>query len=107
MSVKMADMTYGRNVDGRKKLVSDLSNDIDKAAKKMTGESLKNVKDVVKKYWSGADANKFISELESKAKNAANKCKKYKEIVESNLTTDAKSFTSFQDKNANDIAGIK
>ena len=35
------------------------------------------------------------------------KCKKYKEIVESNLTTDAKSFTSFQDKNANDIAGIK
>ena len=62
-------------------------------------DKLTEINNAVKKYWVGADADKFVSQLKSKADAAAKKCENYKTVVETALSNDDKNFRAMQEKN--------
>lgn len=105
MALTMDVATYGRDAKGRAKLVADLQADLRNAKAAFTGDQLKNIETIVKKYWSGSDAEKFVSELRSKAEEAGKACTKYSNFIESNLKADAQNFESMQASNASIISG--
>lgn len=107
IAMSTLDKTYARSAAGRKKLVNDLKSDIGRAKAAFTGEKLTDVTNVVKRYWKGADADKFCSELSKKAKDAAKACDKYVTTIEASLNADASSFDKMQQTNASSIASLK
>ena len=104
MGLQIKDADYGRDVAGRKKLLSNLQSDIDKAIKALTGTEYNNVKTQVSKYWVGADADQFKTNLQLSAKELATLFKEYKSTLAKALDTDSKQFASMQSKNAAQVS---
>ena len=99
--VSIDNMTYGRDEAGRKKLIADITKDLNDA--KSAFGQINDINTVVKKYWQGADATKYLAQLKEKANAASKSCTKYITTVTNALNSDAKSFAALQDKNASGI----
>ncbi len=94
--VSIGSVDYGRSTTGRTQLVTNLKSDLNKA--KSAFKQLTDINNAVKKYWAGADADRFMAQLKTKADAAAKKCDTFKSVVESALATDDKNFRALQDK---------
>ena len=106
MTLKMSSVTYGRSKSGQKKILQNLQSDIDRAINYLNGAEYETMIKTIGKYWAGADADKFISEL--RAMLTADKAlfKSYKQTVQRALDADAKYFASGQSTIANSIKRI-
>lgn len=100
MSLDIKNATYARDKAGKKKLVANLQSDIDAAIKVLTGNEYNQVRQVVSKYWVGADADQFRTNLQLSAKELEALFKTYKSTIQKALDTDTKQFSSMQSKNA-------
>ena len=98
MAVSIDQMTYGRDATGRKQLIADITKDLNNA--KSAFGQLTNINNLVKKYWAGADADKFVKELKAKADAAGKSCTKDVTTVTTALDNDNKNFDAMQNKNA-------
>ncbi len=98
MAVTMTNLAYGRDADGRTKLLNDLKADIGNAKKELTGSNLTAIITAVDNNWSGADAEKFKKELKEKAESLQKSFEAYSAIIESSLTQDATGFAKMQSK---------
>ena len=98
-------LTYGRDAEGRKKLLQDLQADLKAAQNAFVGNELTNVIDTVNKYWLGSDANAFVKDLKEKANEVSKTCGKYSSFIETALTSDATNFEKMQSTNAGMFSG--
>ena len=100
MALSIKDANFGRDKSGRKKLISNLQSDIDKAIKALTGPQYNTVRNTVTKYWVGEDADQFKANLQLSAKELAALFKEYKATIQKALDTDSKQFAGMQSQNA-------
>ena len=101
MALNIAQMTYGRDAAGRKRLVTDLKADL--AAAKKAFADVAEIKSAVAKYWRGPDATKFMEGFETMSQAAGKACTKFGEYVDNALSADAKNFNTMQNTNASQL----
>lgn len=101
--MELTSMDYGRSEDGRKKLASDLQNDIDAGVKALSGGSYDNVISTVRKYWQGDDADKFVDRFKKSSQDLAAKFKEYKNAIGTALDNDDKQFRTMQSTQASNV----
>lgn len=106
MALNMSGATYGRDASGRKKLISDLQGDLKTARTAVTGNELTTLLKEVDKYWSGADADKFKTQIKTTATNIANDMKTFDRDLENSLNEDTKGFQKLQSTNASSISQL-
>ena len=99
--VPIDDMTYGRSDFGKKTLVNNLTGDIDKAYKKMTGADRDTVLKTINKYWFGSDSVAFIDKFIKDTDAIAKQMLKYKSVIESAIIQDSYNFSKMQGNNVN------
>ena len=104
MALEMKDATFARDKAGKKKLVANLQSDIDRAIKTLTGTEYNNVRQCVSKYWVGADADQFRTNIQLSAKELEALFKTYKQTIQKAMDTDTKQFASMQSKNASTVS---
>ena len=95
--------TYARSRTGIKKVCSDLQADIKRAGEKITGSEYTKFVGIVRKYWAGADAEKFIESFKRDVHSAKDRMKKISDSVESAFVSDYNQFRLMQHNNANNI----
>lgn len=92
--------TYGRDTAGAKKLLAELQKKISTSISALKGSAYTDVVNTVKKYWSGADADKFLSEFANEVTELQTSFKRYNEIIQTAMANDAKGFAGMQETNA-------
>ncbi len=100
----MQRATYGRDKSGRKKLLANLKGDINSARKQLTGSTYDAVIKNVNTYWSGVDAQKFLSVFKTSVKEISTKMKSFENVIETALNADANQFAKLQSTNVGSIA---
>lgn len=103
MALGIGSATYGRDKSGQKKLLANLKGDIEDARKHLTGSNYEAVINNVNKYWSGADAQKFLTVFKKSVSDISTKMKNYEKTIETALNADASQFAKMQSKNAGTI----
>ncbi len=106
MALDMGSATYARDASGRKKLIADLQGDLKTARSAITGNELTTLLKEVDKYWSGADANRFKSEIKETANKIANDMKQFDKELDSVINDDDKQFRKLQSTNASSIGQL-
>ena len=98
--LNMANATYGRDVEGQKRLITNLTKKIEAAAEAVKGKDYTNLIRTVKMYWSGADADRFLEVLEEETNEIQAQIKQYASQLEAAIEEDAKSFAQMQETNS-------
>lgn len=106
MSLDMASATYGRDKSGQKNLLATLKADIEKIRKSLSNENYDAIINNVNKYWSGADAQKFLTNFKKSVSDISAKMKTYENTIEMALNADANQFAKMQSLNATTIKKI-
>lgn len=99
----MQNATYGRDKSGQKKLLANLKGDIASARKHLTGSKYDAVIKNVNTYWSGVDAQKFLSVFKKSVSEISSKMKAYETVIENALNADANQFARMQSTNVGSI----
>ena len=98
MGLNMTDASYARSASGQKVVTENLIKDINNAYKVLSKDdtNYKALLMVVKKYWSGADANTFLKLLDDQRESIQNRIKKYQQIVTQVMIDDRSAFEKGQ-----------
>ncbi len=105
MGLQIANATYGRDSKGVQTLKSNLTGDIDKSIKVLTGSEYTNFIKTVQANWSGADADKFIQKFKESVKQIETEFKAYKSQIIRALDNDYSQFAKMQSSNASTVSG--
>lgn len=105
-SLNISNATYGRSTSGAKIVTNNLLADIDKAYKVLAKDDkyYTDLVNTINKYWSGADANKFLKLLDDQRASIQNRIKKYKTVVQTVMEADRSSFEKAQSNVSNKIS---
>lgn len=103
MSFGVNDAAYGRDINGARKLLTELNADIDKAIKSLIGSDYTKLRDVIKNNWQGDDATQFAKGLEVAINDITAEFKKYKKYLETAVEEDLKQFQQMQTQNASNL----
>ena len=95
--------TYGRSAAGLQKLTSNLQGDVKRACEAMSGSEYNKFINMVRKNWSGVDAEAFIKKFKADVEAAKKKIKANSSKIEATLLNDNKAFRKMQRTNINKI----
>ena len=98
-SVSLTDATYARSAAGIKRLQSDFSADIENLIKILNGDKYATFKKTIEQNWTGADAEDFLSDVESTRKTLETNLRELKTKFNNAMDEDAKQFAEFQARN--------
>lgn len=98
MGLQIANATYGRDSKVLQTLKNNLTGDIDKAMKSLTGSEYTNFIKTVQSNWSGADADKFVQKFKESVKQIEAEFKAYKSQIIRALDADSSQFNKMQSK---------
>ena len=107
MALSIGSATYGRDTQGKKTLLKDLSNDLEAVRKELSGSEYKALTDTIDKYWVGKDATEFKNKIKTTINSIDAEIKKMKSTLENDFDTDTKGFAKLQSTNANTISQLK
>lgn len=104
-NLEITNATYGRSTAGQKSIVNNVQGDIDRAMKALdkSNKEYLNLRNTVKKYWTGPDANRFLKLLDDQRESIQNKMKSYKNTFVTALDQDRIQFDKTQDKIASNL----
>ncbi|MCI8588611.1 MAG: hypothetical protein HFG40_03060 [Bacilli bacterium] len=95
----ISDATHARSAKGMNVLANDIVADIKLVEKKLFGDEYKNFVNEVKKYWVGADADKFLTNFKKGVDEIQKGFKSWEKIVSTKFEEDKTQFAKFQSSN--------
>lgn len=98
-TVSMTNATYARSVSGKESLINDFYGDIENLIKVLNGDKYAAFKKTIQENWTGVDADDFLADVEKTRKELQSKLTALKAKFNGAITSDAKQFLAFQDKN--------
>ena len=97
MALEMNSMEFGRNEAGRKKLVTDIQEDI-AAAKKQVSSETESLKKLIDANWAGADADKFKKKFQDNTNIIISNFERARTNIKTVFDEDARNFAKNQSK---------
>ena len=104
-NLEITNATYGRSTTGQKIIATNISGDIDRAVKALDKSSKEYItlKNTIRQYWTGPDANRFLKLLDDQRESIQNKMKSYKNTFKRALENDRTQFNKTQNNIANQL----
>lgn len=99
MAFNMSNATYGRDSSGIQALKEEYALNLERTLKSLRGDKYNELKKVIRENWSGADAERFLHEIDKKISDVESKIKTYKTKIDTALTGALTDFLKFQDSN--------
>lgn len=97
MALNMTNATYGRSNAGLKSLIAEYEADINTIIKSLDGNAYTELKKEIKKYWQGADCDKFLAKIDEKINDAKSTVQNYRNTITNALNEDNTEFRKMQD----------
>ena len=95
----ITDTTYGRSTKGINALKNDILADIKIAKDRLNSDEYNNFIKEIKKYWVGADADKFIANFKSSVNSIRNGFASWEKTIIAKFDEDRTQFEKFQSGN--------
>ena len=104
MALEMSNATYARGSDHKTMLKTFIQSEMDSYAASLKGKGYENLVNTVKKYWSGADASRFLLMLEKNVSGVQKKVSTtYKNQIIGAIYYDYNKFMKTQNQNSSMI----